>query len=202
MNRDDATGVILAGGPASRFDGRLKGLETVGGERIIDRVARGLRSVTNRLLVISNHPRAGEWLSDAKIATDLLPGRSSLVGIHSALARAGGSVIVLAWDMPFVPVELLEELATRLRNGVTAVVPFGPGGPEPVCAAYAATALPHVGRLAAAGALKLSAFIDALPDVDRIPPEEVARFGDPGVMFFNVNSPADRERAEAIARAL
>ncbi|MEY4608770.1 MAG: MobA-like transferase domain, partial [Gemmatimonadota bacterium] len=40
------TGVILAGGGATRFGGRPKGLEVVAGERIIDRVARGLRMVT------------------------------------------------------------------------------------------------------------------------------------------------------------
>jgi molybdopterin-guanine dinucleotide biosynthesis protein A len=196
------TGAILAGGPASRFGGLPKGLQIVGGERIIDRVARGLRSITGRLLVISNDPHATEWLADAKVAGDLLLGRASLVGIHSALSRAGGDVIVVAWDMPFVPVALLEEMGTRLRRGVTAVIPFGPGGPEPVCAAYAGAALPHVERLAASGVFTLSALVDELPNVERIPLVEVAQFGDPDVIFFNVNTPEDRERAEAIARAL
>jgi molybdenum cofactor guanylyltransferase len=139
---------------------------------------------------------------DAKTAGDVLPGRASLVGIHSALSRAGGDVIVVAWDMPFVPTALIEELATRLRPGVAAVIPFGPGGPEPVCAAYAVTALPHVERLARLDALRLSALIDELPAVARIPLSEVARFGDPDVIFFNVNTPDDRKRAEAIAGAL
>jgi molybdopterin-guanine dinucleotide biosynthesis protein A len=124
------------------------------------------------------------------------------VGIHSALSRAGGDVIVVAWDMPFVPTALLEELAARLRPGVTAVIPFGPGGPEPVCAAYAAAALPHVERLAESKAFKLSALVDELPAVARIPVTEIARFGDPDLILFNVNSPADRVRAEAIVRAL
>lgn len=174
----------------------------VGGERIIDRVARALRPVTDRLLVISGDANASRWLPDATVAGDVLPGRASLVGIHSALSRAGGDVIVVAWDMPFVPSSLLEELAARLKPGVTAVIPFGPGGPEPVCAAYAASALPHVERVARSLTLQLSAFVHELPDVVRIPRVEVARFGDPGVIFFNVNSPDDRDRAEAIAGAL
>lgn len=174
----------------------------VGGERIIDRVARALRPITDQLLVISNDPNAGDWVADAKVAGDMLPGRASLVGIHAALSRAGGDVIVVAWDMPFVPAALLEELATRLKRGVTAVIPFGPGGPEPVCAAYSVSALPHVDRLARSDALRLSALIDELPNVAHIPLAEVARFGDPDVIFFNVNSPDDRKRAEAIAGAL
>lgn len=185
-----------------RFGGQPKGLQVVGGERIIDRVAHSLRSITDRLLVISNDPHAGDWLADAKVAGDVLTGSASLVGIHSALSRAGSDVIVVAWDMPFVPTALLEELAARLRPGVTAVIPFGPGGPEPVCAAYAASALAHVERLAESKALKLSALVDELPAVARIPVTEVARFGDPDLIFFNVNSPTDRERAEAIVRAL
>lgn len=202
VSASHVTGVILAGGPASRFDGLPKGLQTVGGERIIDRVARGLRLVTNRLVVISNDPQSGEWLPGATVEGDLLPSHSSLIGIHAALSRAGGDVIVVAWDMPFVPVSLLEEIARRLASGAIAVVPIGPRGPEPVCAAYAAAALPFVEGMVAERALRLSGLIDALPGADRIPLATVARFGDPDVMFFNVNSPADRERAEAIARAL
>ncbi len=141
-------------------------------------------------------------MTDATVAADVLPGRASLVGIHSALSRAGGNVIVIAWDMPFVPVALLEELATRLQRGGTAVIPSGLRGPEPVCAAYAASALPHLERLVRSDALKLSALVDELPNVVRIPRAEVAKFGNPGVIFFNVNSPEDRNRAEEIARAL
>lgn len=196
------TGAILAGGPASRFGGLPKGLQTVGGERIIDRVARSLRSTTDRLLVISNDPHAGEWLGDATSAGDLLPGRASLIGIHAALSRSRGAVVVVAWDMPFVPPTLVAELAARLRSGATAVIPFGRNGPEPVCAAYAGDALPHVERLAASGALTLSALVEELPNVERISVGEVTRFGDPDVIFFNVNSPEDRARAEAIAGAL
>ena len=111
-------------------------------------------------------------------------------------------MIAVAWDMPFVPVALIEEIAARLRRGAVAVIPFGPNGTEPVCAGYSRAALPHIERVAALGTLKLSALANELPGVDRITESELARIGDPSVMFFNVNSAADRERAEAIARAL
>ena len=39
------TGVVLAGGLATRYGGRPKGLEHVEGVRIIDRVAAALRAV-------------------------------------------------------------------------------------------------------------------------------------------------------------
>jgi molybdopterin-guanine dinucleotide biosynthesis protein A len=124
------------------------------------------------------------------------------VGIHAALVHAVSDVIVLAWDMPFVPVALLEALRDRLRAGALAVVPLTTEGPEAVCAAYSADALPHVERLLHAGVLKLSDLLDALPRVDRLTPPDIARFGAANVIFFNVNSPADLTRAEEIADAL
>ena len=52
------TGVILAGGGATRYGGRPKGLERVGGRRIIDRVADVLRETTDELLLVANAPDA------------------------------------------------------------------------------------------------------------------------------------------------
>ncbi len=54
MSGTRCTGVILAGGEATRYDGRPKGLESVGGLRIIDRVAAALGEVTDDLLLIAN----------------------------------------------------------------------------------------------------------------------------------------------------
>jgi molybdenum cofactor guanylyltransferase len=104
------TGVILAGGRASRYGGRPKGLERVHGTRVIDRVADALRSVSDSLLLIANDPGAEAWLPDVRVAGDVRPGVGSLGGIHAALVRAGTAVLVVAWDMPFVPEGLLTEL--------------------------------------------------------------------------------------------
>ena len=47
-------GAILAGGASSRFGGAPKGLHTVGGVRIIDRVSRALLDVSSEVILISN----------------------------------------------------------------------------------------------------------------------------------------------------
>jgi len=54
------TGAIIAGGRAARFGGALKGLELVGGTRIIDRVAAALRESCDELIVVANDPAATE----------------------------------------------------------------------------------------------------------------------------------------------
>jgi molybdopterin-guanine dinucleotide biosynthesis protein A len=174
-------------------------LQRVGGERIVDRVARVLRSTTDRLIIVSDDPDATHWIAGAAVVGDVLPGRASLIGIHAALVHAGSGVIVVAWDMPFVPEALLADLRQRLRPGVSAAIPTGDDGPEPACAAYAAEALPHIERLVAIGAFKMQALVDELPKVDIVPEKETSRFGDARTMFMNVNRPEDLKRAEEIA---
>lgn len=196
------TGVILAGGPSSRFGGQLKGLQMVAGRRIIDRVATALSEATDRLLIVSNHAGAAGWIPGVPAAADVLSLKASIVGIHSALSRAGGSVIVAAWDMPFLSIPLLHELRRRLVPGALAVVPWTASGPEPVCAAWSPEALPHLERLANTGNVRLSSVVDALPGVVRLDAAEVSRFGNPDTMFLNVNTPQDLERAEHIMRPL
>ncbi|MDH5233773.1 MAG: molybdenum cofactor guanylyltransferase [Gemmatimonadota bacterium] len=193
------TGVVLAGGGASRYGGRAKGLERVGGERIIDRVARALAEATDSLLLVANAPEAAGWLPGVRVAGDVRPGEGALGGLHAALAHAGTDIVLVAWDMPFVPAALLCELRARgEREGADAVLPESDGsrrGVEPLCAWYAARCLPAVAAALDSGDRRVVAF---LADVDarRVPIDEVAAFGDPARLFGNVNTPDDLARAE------
>lgn len=200
-DRSGVTGAIISGGPATRFGGRPKGLEKVGGIRVIDRVATALSSATDALIIASSHPDAAAWIPGVPIAPDVLPVRASVTGIHAALVAARSAVMAIAWDMPFVPAPLVAELVARLAAGATAVVPR-PAGAEPLCAAYSATARGHIEAMTAGGLMKLASILERLPGVEFVEAPALRRFGDPEVMFFNVNSAADLERAQAIARSL
>ena len=79
------TGVVLAGGAASRYGGLPKGLERVDGRRIIDRVADALSNATDDLLLVANHADAASWLPGVPVQHDLVPGTGGLGGIHAAL---------------------------------------------------------------------------------------------------------------------
>jgi molybdopterin-guanine dinucleotide biosynthesis protein A len=193
------TGVILAGGQASRYGGRPKGLERVHGRRIIDRVADAL-APTDELLLIANDPEAARWLPGVRCEPDVEAGLGSLGGIHSALVRAGGAVLVVACDMPFVPASLVAELRSS-GSGADAALPASGSkrGVEPLCAFYAASCAPAIAARLAAGDRRVVSFFDDLRDVRVVPPEIVARHGDPRIMFMNVNSPEELALAEAHA---
>jgi molybdopterin-guanine dinucleotide biosynthesis protein A len=193
------TGVVLAGGAAARYAGRPKGLERVGGQRIIDRVTAVLSSAADDLLLVANDPAASGWLPGVRLASDVLTGEGSLGGIHAAIIHANGPALVVAWDMPFVPAGLLTRLR-ELGEEADVVVPESGSrrGVEPLCAWYGPRCIPAIERSIASGDRRVIGFFDAVR-VARLPSDAVAAFGDLEWMFMNVNSPDDLVRAEAYA---
>jgi len=191
------TGVILAGGAATRYGGHPKGLERVGGVRIIDRVAHALQESCDDLLLVANADDASSWLPGVPLVRDLRPGEGALGGLLTALTHAGDAAIVVAWDMPFVDRALLRALRARGERGdVDAVLPEHDGSPrglEPLCAWYSARCRPAIAASLDAGDRRAVAFHDAVR-VARLPLDEVRRFGEPARLFANVNAPADLPR--------
>jgi molybdopterin-guanine dinucleotide biosynthesis protein A len=201
MSGDGPRGAVLAGGAARRYGGTPKGLLTVGGRRILDRVVDAVQAVTGAPpLLIANAPDAPSWRSDLKTLPDIRPGFGTLGGIYTAVSAAPGPVLCVAWDMPFVPETLLRTLLARMATGgYDAVLPESSGkrGLEPLCAIYGPRCGPAIARRLENGDLKAISF-HADVRVDIVPLAQVRGFGDPDELFFNVNAPDDLVRAEAL----
>jgi molybdopterin-guanine dinucleotide biosynthesis protein A len=196
------TGTILAGGRARRMGGRPKGLAEVGGRRIVDRVADALREVTDELLLVANAPEADDWLPGVRVVRDLVPEAGALGGIHAALSHARESVIVVAWDMPFVVPGLLAELRALGEAGALAAAPAsgGPAAAEPLCAWYAPACRVAAERRLATGDRRAQGLLD---DVGArvLPLDRVLAHGDPALLFLNVNDAPSLAHAASAARA-
>lgn len=132
---------------------------------------------------------------------DVLPGQGSLGGILTAV-EAAAPVVCVAWDMPFVPPQLLAELCAMLGAGADVAIPESGSrrGVEPLCAAYGPACGPAIQAALARGDHRAVGFHGAVRVV-RLPPERVLQYGDPEVVFFNVNTPEDLVRGEALCRA-
>ena len=192
---------VLAGGAARRYGGVPKGLLTVGGRRILDRVVERLRAVTGALpVLVANAPDAASWRPDLRTIPDIRPGCGSLGGIYTAVVSGAGPVLCIAWDMPFVTPGLLRALVDG-SAGYDAFLPESDGkrGVEPLCAVYGPACAPAIERRLARGDLKAIGFHPEVK-VGTLPLERVREFGEPDVLFFNVNTPEDLERAEAAWR--
>ncbi len=193
---------MVAGGAAVRYGGSPKGLLEVGGVRILDRVVEALRRATGELpILVANAPDAGAWRRDLVVVRDALPGHGALSGILTAVETAAPALCV-AWDMPFVPAALLGALA-ELLDGADVAVPESDSrrGVEPLCAGYGAACARPIRSALERGDARAIGFHGAVR-VARLPRETVLQYGDPDVLFFNVNTPDDLARAEVLCRAL
>jgi len=196
-------GAILAGGAASRFGGLPKGLERVGGVRILDRLVDAfVAALEAPPLLVANDPGAATWRPDLEVQHDLLPGAGSLGGILTAVAAGPGPVVCAAWDMPFVSPALLRTLANSLQTA-DAVLPASGGrrGVEPLCAGYGPACRPAIEACIGRGDYRAIAFHSAVR-TSILPAEAVAACGDPAILFFNVNTPDDLTQADALWRRL
>jgi molybdenum cofactor guanylyltransferase len=188
------TGVILAGGASSRFGGLPKGLESVQGVRVIDRVAAALAPAADTMLLVANDDAADEWLPAVRRIRDRVVGRGPLAGIQAALIESGTAVLVVAWDMPFLSTSLLRALRERGDRGARAVLPTGPEGRlEPLCAWYSHDVLSALESLIARDERRVGALAESV-GATTLDTAEVARHGDAERMFANVNTAEDLRR--------
>jgi len=191
------TAAILAGGRARRLGGRDKSRILIGGRTILARQLDVLQQVVPRIVIIANAP---EQFADAGVPVlpDAVPGSGSLGGIYTALADAGGPVLVLAGDMPFVTAPFLARVIEAGQEADIAI-PRGDDGYQPLCANYAPACAGPLRRRIERGALKV---VDLLADVRvrELGPDEIAPFDPDGLLLLNVNTPDDVVRAERAAR--
>lgn len=191
------TGVILAGGLSTRYGGRNKALLRVGGRRILDRLFEVFHGLFAEILLVTNRPEEFlEW--DALIATDLFTVRSSLTGIHTGLFYARQPhAFFAACDTPFLQRGVIEAVLEGIEPSVDLVIPHTAAGLEPLCAAYSKRCLRAVEDHLRRGLFKIQWAL-AGKKIREIP-EDVLRRRDPELRsFFNVNTPEDLARAEAL----
>lgn len=203
MDGDSTRGLvrsaILAGGAAKRFSAKPKGLEKVGGERILDRVIRVLESaVEEPPLLVANADEAQSWVERLVVVKDLMPHCGSLGGIYTVVARSSHSVFIVAWDMPFLRVELLTALIDG-ASGFDVYLPEsnGPLGFEPLCGVYRPECAEPIKAALRQEDLRTSSFHEHVR-VGTLALADVKAFGDPDVLFFNVNAPDDLAKAEQL----
>lgn len=199
--RRTCAAAILAGGRATRLHGADKSRLVVGGRTIRDRQLDVLRGLVDEIVLVGGDP-AGEADPDVPRRPDLAPGRGPLGGIQAALHHGDAAcTLIVACDLPFLSRPFLAFLLARALDAdgsADVVVPRSGDRLHPLCATYNRRVREVVDRRVASGALAVQALFDELR-VDVVEPEVVATFDPEGVMFWNVNTPDEYERACARA---
>ena len=188
---------ILAGGLARRMGGMNKEALHVHGRRIIDRQLAALRQVADPIFIVGSDAARFTGL-DLRVVPDVVAGAGALGGIYTAIVSSPcPRTIVVACDMPFLNVALLQRLARP--SGADLVIPRTVRGYEPMCAAWGAAAAPVLRRRIERGLLAASGTVEEL-QVEEIGPEVLASCDPHGLLFVNVNTLHDYERARELGR--
>lgn len=164
----------------------------LGGRELIRWPLDALASAGLDAVIVAKHDTLLPQLGVA-VVYDGSATRHPLAGIVAALEHAAGrAVLVVAADLPFVTGALLAHIAAR--EGAV-VVPEHDGRLHPLCALYRPSVLAVLRDALTAQAPLQRTVAQLRPGV--VGADELARFGDPARLLFNVNRPQDLAAAEA-----
>ena len=190
---DQAIIAVLAGGRGERL-GRDKAMAELAGRPLISHPLAAARGTGLETIVVAKRTTVLPPLSERVLHEPEGP-RHPLCGVVAALELAGArkpaqAVLVIACDMPFLTTPLLSWLAAL--DG-TAMVELD-GRPQPMLSRCEPDQLPAL-RAALNEERPLRRAIEALAP-QRIGEAELAPFGNPERLCFNVNDRADLALAE------
>lgn len=186
------TGIILSGGKSNRLGGLNKAFIKVRGERLMERTLRIHRDLFEEVFIVTNSPL--DYLEfDAKIVTDIIPGKASLGGIYTGLFFAASEyAFVTACDMPFLNARFIRFMMEKTGQH-DIIVPRSADGLQPLHAIYSRNLLKPIRRLIDSDHLKITELFKK-QKVLEIPREDCLSFDPEERLFMNINTPEDLER--------
>lgn len=185
---------VLTGGRGERI-GENKANVLLAGSTLASRAVASVRLAGLDPFIVTKGDRPVE-IEGVEVMVEPDHPRHPLAGITAAIRSAGERpVIVLACDLPMLPPAYFSWLAEH-RGGT--VIPCPGGEPQPLAGRYSPADLEAIESALerqaparqAAGSLGATFVGD----------EQLSQFGDPAVIFTNVNTPEDLRRAESLLR--
>jgi len=186
-NKQDVTGVILAGGLARRMDGQDKGLLVLAHKPMIEYVIESFRHQVGPLLINANrHPEAYARYHYPVIADQIEGYCGPLAGFASAMQHCKtGYIVSVPCDSPFIPDDLVGRLFHSLHEEDTDIsVAHNGERIQPVFALLKCELLDSIRNYLDSGERKIDRWISrhACSVVD---------FSDQPDTFLNINTPDD-----------
>ncbi len=194
MSGLNMTGVVLAGGRATRWDGRDKGLIEVLGRPMIQHVLDALAPQVDQIIISANRNldayRSFGWPVVTDASGDFL---GPLAGIASGLRAARtGWVATAPCDAPLLVAHCVDRLASACMDAPTidAAVAHDGVRVQPLFAVLRRDLIENLDAFLDAGGRR----VDRWYDQQRA---QLVDFADSEEGFSNINGPEDRERLEA-----
>lgn len=199
------TGALLAGGRSTRMGGQEKAMLAMAGKPMLAHVIARLAPQVGALVINANGDPGRFAPFDLPVVADTIEGYAGpLAGLQACLAWAQREapqaryVATVPADTPFLPVDLVARLKTALRSArARAAIAASAGKRHPVVGLWDVGLANDVASALQHGVRAVHRFAEAQgAAIADVPLIEIADTTiDP---FFNVNTPADLERANAL----
>jgi molybdenum cofactor guanylyltransferase len=212
VTEEPLAGVILAGGRSTRMGGQLKGLVELNGrpllQHVIDRLQPQVRQV---YLSVEQMNPALDAFGLTQVADPCSGSHGPLGGLMAslqALPEGQDWLLLLPCDAPFLPLDLGRQLlATVLQEGTLAGVVSDAGQLHPTFSLWNRSLLPSIEQaVQERGMGGFKQYLDGV-SFSRLQ-WKTREDGSEGVAkastsasnwaFFNINTPADLQRAETV----
>ena len=135
---NNISGVILAGGDSSRFNGIIKSKIVINGRTIISRIIDTLDELFDEIIIVTNRPEEFTEYSSCKIIGDCIFNKGPLGGIHAALKMTDKEALfVVAGDMPLIDKDYIaRQVDFYMKNVCEVLIPSVNNYIEPLHGIY------------------------------------------------------------------
>ena len=190
----DVTAFILVGGKSTRM-GADKAFVALDGRTLLARALELARSITTDVRIVGD---AAKFSAFAPVVEDIFRDCGPLGGIHAALRASSTDLnLILAVDLPFLSLALLQYLISRARgSSPKVVVPRAAGGWQPLCAVYRREFAESAESALLQGRYKIDALFDP-GSTQEISEDELQVAGFSPRIFRNLNTPEELAEARA-----
>ncbi|MES9902096.1 MAG: molybdenum cofactor guanylyltransferase MobA [Sedimenticola sp.] len=186
------TGVILAGGRATRMGGNDKGLIELAGRPMIEYVVDSMKNQVSDLYINANRNEAAYQRCGYPVFNDSRDDFAGpLAGIATAMGRATTELLLVApCDGPWLPQDLGERLYREMSlAGADVCMAHDGSRLQPVYGLFRCNLAASIIDFLNAGDRKIKLWLDQQRSA-------IADFSDHPEAFINVNTPEERDRVE------
>ena len=195
-----ATVIVLAGGKSSRMGADKRFVRMPDGRNLLTVAIEKARRVSTRVILSVAPGDTVSYVRGVELVQDEASALGPLSGLLSSLKRMKTrKAAVIPCDVPFLAVGLLSYLL-RVSKGFDVAIPVWRQH-QPLVGVYSKQVLPHLYQAITYGQLSIHMLLeDERLSVLRVRREELEEFGEPRMMFLNINTRKDLLRARRLSR--
>ncbi len=196
INREEITGIILAGGKSSRL-GKDKGLCAFNGKSLVTYAVEILKPLCGELIISANHFPEKYAEFGLPVVTDEVKDIGPMGGIHACLKKSKTQHnLILSCDTPFVNTEIFRHLLKEVENFQVVCPAHETFLLEPLSAYYNTNVLGDMEEAIREEEYKMMRFFKRIRFKSVNIHEQLPFFSD--YLFLNLNTPGDLEKAEGL----